>query len=955
MGGKISREVLESYLHCKTKAHLKLAGQQGIVSDYEALLLARRQEVRQQAIAKILAKHPEAEMTRDVPLSVAALQSGPLFVLDATLEDDLLSLVFDGLKRVDGASKLGDFHYVPMLFHEGQKVGKQQRLLLEIYGLLLSQVQGRLPAHGVVWSGRDCKSTRVRLSTDLRRAERLLNDVRHLAASGLPPRLILNDHCPACEFRQPCHHQAAREDNISLLRSIRENEAKAYARRGILTLTQLAYAFRSRRKSKREAQGKHQHYHALQAMAIRDKRVYVFGTPEIPTSPVAVYLDIEGLPEEGFVYLIGMIIVRDGMETRRSFWADDREQEQEIFECFLEEIGRYKDLRVYCYGGYERTFLKRMRKSASNETAVERVLESLVNVLSVIYGHFYFPCHSNGLKDVAGCLGYSWSEPDASGLQSVAWRTRWEAGHAESWKMKLLTYNSEDCAALKMVTEVVREHCSRPDLKGHLPAVPGDGLSFARVEDTKTHETYHWGRISFVLPDFNYINKCSYFYYQRDHVYARTSRKIRKRQPRKQRNRKLPVSKYLEMIPESCPRCGCAEIVPIPTDKRTNKLYTRRSFDLLLTSGKIRRRVIECHGPPYQCSQCSHRFLSPDYERLDKHGHGLKSWTMYGHVQHRISLKTLPDLVSESFGLHVDAAEIHMFKSLMAHHYRPTYEGLLKKITTGLVLHADETGVQLKTGKGYVWVFSSIEEVIYMFRPTREGDFLRSLLADFHGVLVSDFYAAYDAIDCPQQKCLIHLMRDMNQDLLANPYDEELKSLTGPFAALLRETVTTIDRCGLRRRFLKKHDKAAAKFFRFVASRSFQSEAAEALRARLLKYREKLFAFIEYDGVSWNNNLAEHAIKRFAYYRAGTVGSLHEAGVIEYLTLLSICQTCRMRGVSFLRFLLSRQTDIDAFARKARSIESRPEFETYPVGFMPRRLAGLEKLRAHGRLFHDDP
>ena len=39
----------------------------------------------------------------------------------------------------------------------------------------------------------------------------------------------------------------------------------------------------------------------------------------------------------------------------------------------------------------------------------------------------------------------------------------------------------------------------------------------------------------------------------------------------------------------------------------------------------------------------------------------------------------------------------------------------------------------------------------YMYRPTREGDFLRELLKDFHGVLVSDFYAAYDAIECPQQ------------------------------------------------------------------------------------------------------------------------------------------------------------------------------------------------------------
>ncbi len=134
MSTKITRQILEAYLSCKTKAHLKLAGQQGVGWDYESLLVENRQEVRHRAIGKILARHAEGEVARDIILIAAALREGPSFVLNATLEDDLLSLTFDGLKRVDGPSKLGDFHYVPMLFHEGQKVGKEQRLRLEICG-----------------------------------------------------------------------------------------------------------------------------------------------------------------------------------------------------------------------------------------------------------------------------------------------------------------------------------------------------------------------------------------------------------------------------------------------------------------------------------------------------------------------------------------------------------------------------------------------------------------------------------------------------------------------------------------------------------------------------------------------------------------------------------------------------------------------------------------------------
>jgi len=127
----------------------------------------------------------------------------------------------------------------------------------------------------------------------------------------------------------------------------------------------------------------------------------------------------------------------------------------------------------------------------------------------------------------------------------------------------------------------------------------------------------------------------------------------------------------------------------------------------------------------------------------------------------------------------VAGQEIHEIKSLMARYYRPGSRRLLGKILSGPVLHIDETEVKLKTGKGYVWVFASLEEVVFLYRPTREGDFLRKLLKDFRGVLVSDFYAAYDAIECPQQKCLIHLMRDMNQELLNNPFDEELQAVTG--------------------------------------------------------------------------------------------------------------------------------------------------------------------------------
>ena len=90
-------------------------------------------------------------------------------------------------------------------------------------------------------------------------------------------------------------------------------------------------------------------------------------------------------------------------------------------------------------------------------------------------------------------------------------------------------------------------------------------------------------------------------------------------------------------------------------------------------------------------------------------------------------------------------------------------------------------------------------------------------------MLISDFYTAYDAIDCPQQKRLVHLIRDMNDDLLRNPFDEEFKNLAEEFAVLLRTIVATVDRYGLKRWHLQKHKKPARKFLDTVRSQIFSS------------------------------------------------------------------------------------------------------------------------------------
>ena len=80
---------------------------------------------------------------------------------------------------------------------------------------------------------------------------------------------------------------------------------------------------------------------------------------------------------------------------------------------------------------------------------------------------------------------------------------------------------------------------------------------------------------------------------------------------------------------------------------------------------------------------------------------------------------------------------------------------------------------------------------------------------------------------------------------------------------------------------------------------------------RLLKNRNKLFTFLDFDGIPWNNNNAEHAIKAFASLRRVIEGKSTEKGLRDYLILLSVCETCKYKNVDFLDFLRSGSKDID--------------------------------------------
>jgi predicted RecB family nuclease len=800
--------------------------------------------------------------------------------------------------------------YCPVWFIRHEKLSAIDKLTLAFDAIAIACVTGGMPLSGKLIHGPQFATVTVPLAKLVESARSFLTKVVSQQASTAPPPLMLNRHCPVCEFQSRCREVAVEKDDLSLLANMTAKERKKQNDRGIFTVAQLSYTFRPRRRRRFKSSQATKHESALKALAIRKRRIHVVGAPKFTVPQGAVYFDIEGVPDRDFYYLVGLRWRGEDKDIQRSFWADTASEEPEMWASCLHALRLISTPHLIHYGSYETQFLKRMKEryavGTKDEAFHDQLIASSFNLLSLTYAQVYFPTYSNGLKDVARYLGFEWSERDGSGLKALIWRSEWEATRDPSLKQKVLIYNTEDCEAAQRVAETIAGICSND------PSMEPKTVS-VNVSSLEDDHPLRFGPLHYAVRDFKVINEAAYWDYQRTRIYVRSSERLRRISRTGHRRgpaRELPVNKSIqarENRPELCPKCNSPKFY-------RNGRFSKVVYDLRFTRAGVRRWVVRYCFNRYQCRNCKNGYN--ELPRQERYGKGLKAYVLYQVIELRVSQHAVARTVGALFGLHMSATSINCMKVSATKEYETTYRSIIERIIAGPLAHGDETKVMIKGEARYVWVFTNLEDVAYVYSESRDASTAQDFLSRFRGVLVSDFYAGYDSINCAQQKCLIHLLRDINEDVLKEPFNKEMEELAHSFAGLLRPIVQTVDRFGLKARRLRTHRPAVDWFYRALSNREYTTEVAVGYKKRFEKNRDRLFTFLDHDGVPWNNNNAEHAIKAFARLRNAIGPNGTPKGVREYLVLLSISETCKCKGVSFLHFLRSGQTDIDAFATR---------------------------------------
>jgi predicted RecB family nuclease len=336
----ITSHLFEAFLKCPTNCWLCAHNERPSGNTYAEWVQSQNESYRAAQTDRLLAETPPYESARSpsivklkaskwrLAMDVVARASSPVgsgsvplpertpggtpgqladgtSALPPQTEPCLLESHLHAVERVpsEGRGKAAQFIPIRCIFFN--KLTKDDKLLLAFDAFVLGQAMGREIAASKIIHGDDHATLRVKTSALDSEVQKRLEKVAALLANPSPPDLVLNRHCAECEFQARCRKIALEKDDLSLLASMSVKERHKLRSKGIFTVTQLSYTFRPRRRPRRLRDKREKYHHSLKALAIREQKIHIVGSPELKIEGTPVYLDVEGLPDRDFYYLIG--------------------------------------------------------------------------------------------------------------------------------------------------------------------------------------------------------------------------------------------------------------------------------------------------------------------------------------------------------------------------------------------------------------------------------------------------------------------------------------------------------------------------------------------------------------------------------------------------------------------------------------------------------------------------
>lgn len=449
----ITDDKIYEYACCPTKFYLTKS--KSGVNNYESLYLAHISELiekNRERICKSLNPTKVSETEKSVFSETNKLmKKGENLIHGAVLcTKELFARPFL-LEKVNKSSRLGKHSYQVIDFIPSIQFNEEYKKKLAFQSYLLYFYLGFMPNSCKMISIKQevLEFNPVSIFEDIRN---IINEIKRIDYTKEKPSPCINHHCKICRWKNKCLNDCLERKELSLLFGLTKETKEILASFKINTVDQVAKLDLKKMATLNNKGLRNIQFLIKQANSYITYKAELIDSPKLPKRYSALYFDIEGQIDLNFQYLFGIYNEEDFEYI--SFWADGISNERDAFLSMIKYLSKIKKYTLFHYGSYEKTAIKELCFKYNLSNKVEQnIINSMVDIYSIIKKCVAIPIPSYSLKDVAKFIGFKWRDNDALGVNSIIWHNNWLKTNDKQFKERLLIYNEDDCKATKFVKE----------------------------------------------------------------------------------------------------------------------------------------------------------------------------------------------------------------------------------------------------------------------------------------------------------------------------------------------------------------------------------------------------------------------------------------------------------------------------------------------------------------------
>jgi predicted RecB family nuclease len=196
----VTDAAFEAFLHCDTKAYLlrESIDSQSRFGVWEEGL---SQQFKQRVAEWLRSSFGDDEVYVGTPSRRMLEQGSHRIVLRPLINSSDLRAEPDALWRMPPVSGAATFRYSPVRFVRNEKVSRFDKLMLAFDALALNRFSSNSSGSGKLIYGSQYNIITLPLAKHLENVRHSIIQAMKQQKSRVPPPLVLNKHCPECEFR----------------------------------------------------------------------------------------------------------------------------------------------------------------------------------------------------------------------------------------------------------------------------------------------------------------------------------------------------------------------------------------------------------------------------------------------------------------------------------------------------------------------------------------------------------------------------------------------------------------------------------------------------------------------------------------------------------------------------------------------------------------------------------